>query len=138
MRFASIILFIMAGVCLLIVFFLYNIFRGEEAEDQIVEGTVLEYRTEDRPTMEKPIVSFVMGGEEIQAYADSVPVKGRPPIGTKVKLAVRRQPLSGNENNWHAAIITEKEGLPFIQMFFYGLIAISVILIVAGLFMFFI
>lgn len=136
MRLASIILFIMGGGCLLIVFYLHNVFRGEETEDLIVEGTVLEYRTEDRPTMEKPVVSFVIGGEEIQAYADSVPVKGRPQIGTKVKLAVRRQPLSGNENNWHAAIITEGNGLPFIQLVFYGLIVISVILIVVGLVLF--
>ena len=137
MRLASIILFIMAGVCLVIVFYLYYIFRGEDTQDQIVWGTIIEYRTEDRPTMEKPVVSFVMGGEEIQAYADSVPVKGRPPIGTKVQLAVRRQPLPGNENNWHAAVISEEKGLPFIQMVFYGLIIISVIMIVVGLFLFF-
>jgi len=135
---ASIVLFIAAGVCLLFVFILRNMFSREETKDIIVEGTVLEYRTEDRPTMEKPVVSFVIGGEEIQAYADSVPVKGRPQIGEKVKLAVRRYPLIGNENNWHAAVVNEGKELPFIQKFFYGLMVLSVILIVIGIVLLFI
>lgn len=138
MKLASIIIFIMAAVCLLIVVYLYYIFRGEDTQDQIVEGTILEYRTENTPTMEKPVVSFVIGGEETQAYADSVPAKGRPEIGTKVKLAVRRQPLPENENNWHAAVISEEKGLPFIQVVFYGLIVISIIMVIVGLFMLFI
>ena len=129
---AGIVLLIMAGVCLLFVLLLHRIFNGEETQDMIVWGTILEYRTEDRPTAEKPVVSFVAEGEEVQAYADSIPVRGRPPIGTTVKLAVRREPIPGDENRWHAAIVTEEEGPTFIQKFHYGLTAVGVILVVAG------
>ena len=132
MQIAGIVLFIMGAVCGIITFFLRRIFTGEEVDDVTVEGRILEYRTEQTPSWEKPVVSFTWGGREIQAYADSIPVKGRPEIGDSVKLSVRREPIPGDEDRWHAAVISENGGIPFIQKVFFVLAAVSVVTTAAG------
>lgn len=133
MKTAGAVLIFMGFICLTISLYLRRIFRGEEADDTEVQGTVLEYRGEQKPSYEKAVVSFIINGRTIQAYADSIPVKNRPAPGSTVKLAVRPQPLAGNENNWHAHIIQEEGGTPFIQLVFYGITAIGTILSATGL-----
>ena len=133
MQIAGITLLIMGAVCGIITLFLRHIFSGEETCDVIVDGKILEYRTEQIPTNEKPIVMFKWGDREIQAYADSIPVKNRPKIGSCVKLAVRREPIPGDEDRWHAAVIREDDGMPFIQKVFYVITVASVVLTGTGL-----
>lgn len=135
-------LLIMGLGCTAIALYMRHIFNGEELEYITVEGKILEYAhhsghgdgEDDKPGPLYPVVSFQWGENEIQAYADSVPRKNRPEIGSSVKLGVRRAPIPGDENRWDAYIIPEEErkGLPLSQVLYYVLIIVSATLIIAG------
>ena len=132
MKFAGIILLIMALGCFVFVWILRRIFMSEEVEDMTVDGVIVGYRTEQSIRPEKPIVTFIIDGKEQEAYADSIPLKGRPEVGSKVKIAVRKEPIKGDENRWHAHVIGAEKGMPFAQEIYIGLIIVCIILVAVG------